>query len=186
MNETLIGTIVVACFIGVLVFAILDSISKSIKESMYAKDPPSKILEHQKVTYDGKVIVSCYFVPYLRGESVRWKKIHIKRLKYTTPEYTIPFSKSTKCASFDIASNIIKNHKTIRYHGVKLYPILVYDKSKSKEDVVYYCKKYHYPFNKQHLILGPLEDCKNLVDDIGQLGANTKHVVFTHLPSQQK
>ena len=186
MEDAVLGILVVVVSLSLLIAAILDGVFKGIRDDINAKNPPSRIQEHQKVTYDGKVIASCYFVPYLRGGLSKWKKIHIKRLKYTTPDYTTPFSKSTKCASFDIASLVIKRHETITYHDIKLYPILVYDKLTNKEDIVYYCKKYHYPFNRQYLILGPLEDCKNLINDMESLGANTRHVVFTHFPKQDK
>ena len=184
--ETIAGTIVVIFVVGIIAWAVIASLFSSIADNIQAQNPPSKIKEHQEVTFNGKVIVSCYFVPYLRGETVKWKKIHIKSLSYTTPEYTKPFSRSTKCVSFEIATKIINHNSVVIYHGLKLYPILVYDKNTKQEDVVYYCKKYYYPFNKQYLVIGSLEDCQKLIDDIESLGTNTRHVIFNHYPQPKK
>lgn len=183
--EILIGSIVVTFFVAIIAWAIISSLFNSIAENIIANTPPSKIEERQEVTYNGKVVVGCYFVPFLRGEKVKWKKIHIKRLKYTTPEYTIPFSKSTKCVSFEIAAKVIKNNNIVIYHGLKLYPILVYDKDTKQEDVVYYCKKYRYPFNKKYLVIGSIDYCQKLIDDIESLGTNTRKVVFNHFPQKK-
>lgn len=185
MDPEALACIIIGIFLAALIaWAFIGSLLSSIADSIN-KLPPSKIIEYQKVTYNGTTVICCYFVPLIKGHLRKWNKIHMKRLHYSTDKYTKPISTSTKCINFEIAVKILKNKESISYHGINFKPIMAYNKINKEEQVIFYCPKLKYKLEGQYLILGNLEECQRKLEDIEKMGIHSKKISFNHFPIKE-